>query len=423
MFGRDDFREEGSHKGKSGSPDFSRILKIAGWSVAGLVLFIMSFSIFEQMDASEILVVQAPTGSLSVYTDAGIKWQGFGKVTFYKKRSQFSFSAKKDQGSELDQSLPVMFNDGGSAHLSGVISWEMPMSTAAVVKLHTLYGSQQGVEQQLIRPAIERALYLTGPLMSSAEAYSARKPDLLRFFEDQARNGVYQMETVSAKQPDPITGIEKTVQIVRIALDEKGLPKRQSSSQIAEFGIILLSPAIDAVKFEDKVQQQIAQQQANYMQIQTAKSQALQAEQAAITAQKNGEAKAAEAKWAQEVEKATAVTAAEKERDVAKLNVQTAELNKQRLILDGQGEATKRQLVMAADGALDKKLNAYVETQKIWANAFEKHQSPLVPSVVMGGSNAGGNNAATQFMEMMSIKAAKELAVDIQASGAANTKK
>ena|SRR6266566_795984 len=203
-------------------------------------------------------------------------------------------------------------------------------------------------------------------------------------------------------------------------MDEKNLPKRQSTSQIAEFGIVLLSPAIDSVKFEDKVQQQIAQQQANLMQIQTAKSQALQAEQAAITAQKNGEAEAAKAKWAQEVEKATAVTAAEKERDVAKLGVQTAELVKQKQILEGQGEATKRQLVMAADGALDKKLAAYVETQKIWADAFKGYGGQVVPQVVMGVGNSSnaGNNGATQFMDMLAIKAARELAVDVQASGA-----
>jgi len=391
---------------------------------AGLALLALIFAFYfvtniaEHVDANEIMVVQSPLGSLSVYTDAGIKWQGFGKVTFYQKRSQFSFSAKKDQGTKDDQSLPVMFNDGGAARISGVISWEMPMSTAQVIRIHTLYGSQRAVEQQLIRPAVERAIYLTGPLMSSGEAYSARKPDLLRFFEDQARNGVYQMETISQKQPDPITGIEKTVQLVQIAMDEKRQPKRQSSSQISDFGIVLLSPAIDSVDFEDKVKQQIGQQQANFMQIQTAKSQALQAEQAAITAQKSGEAEATKAKWAQEVEKATAVTAAEKERDVAKLGVQTAELNKQRQILEGQGEAEKRKLVMAADGALDKKIAAYVETQKIWADAFARHTQPLVPSVMMGGSGTGqSSNAAMQMMELMSLKAAKDLAVDVQARG------
>jgi hypothetical protein len=95
--------------------------------------------------------------------------------------------------------------------------------------------------------------------------------------------------------------------------------------------------------------------------------------------------------------------------------VQTAELGKQKLILEGQGEATKRQLVMAADGALDKKLAAYVETQKIWANAFEKHTSPLVPSVVMGSSGTGGSNAAMQFMELMTAKSALDLAVNPKA--------
>jgi regulator of protease activity HflC (stomatin/prohibitin superfamily) len=401
------------------------------WFKGGLALVILIFviysamNLFEHVDANEVMVIQSPLGSLSIYTDAGIKWQGFGKVTYYQKRSQFSFSAKRNQGAEADESLPVMFNDGGAARISGVISWEMPISREKVVRLHQLYGSQQAVEQQLIRPAVERAIYLTGPLMSSAEAYSARKPDLLRYFEDQARNGVYQMETISQKQPDPITGVEKTVQVVQVAMDEKGLPRRQSTSQISEFGIVLLSPAIDSVEFEEKVKAQIGQQQANYMQIQTAKSQALQAEQAAITAQKNGEAEAAKAKWAQEVEKATAVTAAEKERDVAKLGVQTAELTKQRQILEGQGEAEKRKLVMAADGALDKKLAAYVETQKIWADAFSKHQSPLVPTVVMGGGSGNGvaSNAATQFMDMLSVRAAKELALDLQATGTGQTKR
>src|SRR5882724_1821627 len=96
---------------------FSRVIKGVGALVGCIVLLLLSFQLFEQMDANEIMVIQSPLGSLSVYTDAGIKWQGFGKVTYYQKRSQFSFSAKKDQGDKGDQSLPVMFNDGGSAHL------------------------------------------------------------------------------------------------------------------------------------------------------------------------------------------------------------------------------------------------------------------------------------------------------------------
>jgi hypothetical protein len=72
---------------------------------------------------------------------------------------------------------------------------------------------------------------------------------------------------------------------------------------------------------------------------------------------------------------------------------------------------------MAADGALDKKIAAYVETQRIWADAFAKHTQPLVPGVVMGGSGGATPNAAMTMMELMTVKAAKELAVDVQARG------
>jgi hypothetical protein len=393
---------------------FKRLLK-AGSYIAAAVLFIfLLFGVVEYNDANEILVVQGIGGGLTAYTDAGPKPQWFGKCTTYKKRDQFSFSSKTDQGNKKDESLPVQFNDGGTAKVSGVISWEMPMSQEKILKLHTLYGSQQAIDQQLIRPAIERSIYLTGPLMSSAEAYSARKPDLLRFFEDQARNGVYQMETISEKQPDPITGIMKTVSLVKIATDDKNQPKRQSSSQVADFGIVLLSPAIDAVTFEQSVQKQISDQQSNYMAVQTSRSKALQAEQDALTAAKNGEANAAKAKWEQEVVKATEVTKAEKDRDVAALGVKTAELNKQKSILEGQGEATKRQLIMSADGALDKKLAAWLEAQKYWAEGFAKHEGQLVPTMQWGGNGAGvGGNAGTQFMDLMSAKAARDLGLDL----------
>ncbi len=86
---------------------------------------------------------------------------------------------------------------------------------------------------------------------------------------------------------------------------------------------------------------------------------AKQAEQRAITIGKQGEANAAEAKWKQEVVRSTEVTMAQKDLDVADLAVKTAEKVKQAKILQGQGEAAARQLIMAADGGLDKKLEAY----------------------------------------------------------------
>jgi len=84
-------------------------------------------------------------------------------------------------------------------------------------------------------------------------------------------------------------------------------------------------------------------------------------------------------------------------------------MTKQQQILLGQGEAERKKLVMVADGALTQKLDAYVSTQKVWAEAFAKR---AVPSMIMGGG-AQQDTQAQEFMSLMTAKAAKDLALDL----------
>lgn len=144
--------------------------------------------------------------------------------------------------------------------------------------------------------------------------------------------------------------------------------------------------------------------------VQTAIANAKRAEQDAITTEKQGQADAAQAKWKQEVIKSKLVTQAEAERAVAELAVQTASLNKQKDILEGEGIAAKKRLVMQADGALTQKLATYEKVQKFWADAFSNYQGSLVPTYVSGGSGAG--NAGFNFMELIGVKAARDLALE-----------
>ncbi len=55
--------------------------------------------------------------------------------------------------------------------------------------------------------------------MSSKESYAERRNDLVQDIEDQVQNGVFRTVTEQAKQPDPMTGQEKTVKIVKFVLD------------------------------------------------------------------------------------------------------------------------------------------------------------------------------------------------------------
>ncbi|MCC6934771.1 MAG: hypothetical protein IT406_03750 [Candidatus Yanofskybacteria bacterium] len=393
--------------------------------VVAVFLVIAPFKCFEYLKASDIMVVQAPwSGILTWHITPGVKWQGFGAVTKYHKRSQLWFSSKPDQGKRENEALRIRFNDGGHANMSGSIAWEMPIDNEHLTAVHTKYGSQEAVESQLVKTVVEKAVYMTGPLMTSQESYAARRPEILQYIEDQVQNGVYQTSVREASTKDVMTGADKTVKITEIAKDKDGNFVRTDKSPLVEFGIRTFNPSLNEIAYDDTVEAQIKQQQAATMQVQTAQAKAREAEQEAITAAKNGEAQAAKAKWEQEVIKAKMVTEAQQKLEVAQLEAKAAEQTKRQQILLGEGEAERRKLVMSADGALEKKLEAWLKSQELWANAIKEFRGNLVPGIVMGsggGQNAGGN--AASLVELLTAKTAKDLALSMDMAGEGATAK
>jgi regulator of protease activity HflC (stomatin/prohibitin superfamily) len=378
------------------------------------VLLVASTKVFENLDAKDIMVIQSPLkGNLKWSLDQGVKYQGFGKVTKYLKRAQFWFSIKKDQGVKGDESIKIRFNDNSHASISGSIAWEMPTDVTNLIALHRKYGSQQAIEQQLVRTVIEKAVYMTGPTMSSTESASERRNELLNIIEDQIQRGAYKTETVEEKKPDPITGIIKSFKVAKIMLDKNGLPLRVDASPLAEFGIKTFNLSINEVQYDKDVEAQIQQQQRALMQVQIAVARAREAEQDAITIAKKGEAEAAKAKWDQEVIKARVVTEAEQRKRVAELDMQAAEMKKKELILLGEGEGTRKRLVMEADGALTQKGQWYLEANKYWADAAAKYQGNWVPLFQSGGTPGQAGSGVQQFMDLFSMKLAKDLGLDI----------
>lgn len=403
------------------------VMKVVVAIVAVVVAVVASFMLFENLDAKEIMVVQSPiSGQLTWHTSAGVKMQGFGTVTKYPKREQFWFSAKNDQGTKENESIRCRFNDNGHAQISGSISWEMPLDETHLTALHTKYGSRSAVEQQLVRTVIEKSVYMTGPLMSSKESAAEKRTDLLRFIEEQVQRGVYLTETVQEKQPDAMTGQMKTVSVVRLRNDAAGQSLRAESSPLEVYAIKTSNLSINEVKYDETVEKQIQQQQQAMMQVQTAMARAKEAEQEAITVSKKGEAAAAEAKWKQEVIKAQAVTEAEqqykvqtlnaeRELKVAELNAKAAEQTKKQQILLGEGESSRAKANMAANGALETKLEALVEINKNYAEAIKEYKGNFVPNVVMGGNNgAHGTSSVMDLVNMFMVKTANDISLDMK---------
>lgn len=393
---------------------FKKIVATVFAIVVLITLISLSGKMAEVVDAGEVVVIQDPIdGDLHVYSQPGWVWQNFGNATHYKKSFQFWFSKQNDQGSDKDESIKIRFNDGGHAQVSGSVRINFPIDEQSVVKLHTDFRSQEAIEQQLIRTQIEKAIYMTGPLMSSKESYAEKRNDLITYIEDQAANGVYKTLSKEVKTKDELSGVDKTATVVEIA-QTAGAITRQEISPLKNYHMQLNALSLNSIDYDKNVEAQIVQQQSAIMQVQTAMANAKRAEQDAITTEMQGKAKAAQAKWDQEVIKAKLVTEAEQKLEVQRLATTSAELYKKQQILEGEGESTKQRLIMQANGALDQKLEAYKEVQKYWADAFSKYQGAIVPSIVTGGSSGSNGNGMLSAMDWMGIKIAKDMSTDMK---------
>jgi len=392
-----------------------RRILIAGISVvAFLALLICLPQLVENLDAKNLLVIQSVGGTLDTFTEPGWKSQMFGKPTTYQRRDQFSFSATKDQGKAADESISTRFNDGGHGNISGTVNWQMPLKHELIVALHKEFGSTAAIEQQLIRPAMQKVIYNVGPTMSSTESSAEKRPEIPKYIDDQLVNGPYLTKTAHVNQKDPITGADKVVAVVQIAMNEKGQPMRESESQITRYGIILQPVSINEIRYDKVVEDQIAQRQQSTTGVQISIANAKKAEQDAITTEQQGKAKAAEAKWKQETVNAQEIALAEKDVVVATNKAKVAEQYKREQILRGEGDAQAKTLRMNADGALDVKLAASVQINLAYAEAIKEAQpGAWSPQIVMGATGAGAGSNATALVEMLTAKTARDLGLDM----------
>lgn len=425
----------------------SRYLWLSVAAVFTLALGLSSFKLVENVDATEIVVIQSLSGNLSVYTEPGPVLQLFGKITRYPRQAQYAFSAPPSIAKQVtdtkgqvvtvqvpdpaypDTSKKLRFNDGGHGKLSGSVQWEMPLDPQAIIKIHKAFNSEKGVEERAVAKMLDSSIYLAGPLMSSTESSGSRRSELVQYINDQAENGVYVTRTKEIRTHDPSKTIkleadgktpkldndsdnDRTALITEIVISDSGVPKRQQGSVLKEFGIKLLPLSITDLDYDSVVENQIKQRQEATTKVQIAQANARRAEQDAITIAAQGEANAAEAKWTQETIKAKEVTLAQQKLDVARLAAQEAEQYKRQQILIGEGDAERKRLTMEADGALAQKLEAWKTANANYATAIAQAQpGAWTPVVQMGDS--GNKGGADALIELLKAKTAKELALDL----------
>lgn len=391
--------------------------------VALLIIVVAFFStkIVEDVAADEIIICQFPvTGTLEFWTEPGMQYQGFGTTSEYEKAFQYYFTVDTDRGEGHDQAKEIIFNDAGRAKLSGSVRIILPRGKEKLRRIQEVFGSMKALKQELVRETVNKVLFSTGPLMSSFESYAEKKTDLINYIEDQMENGVYKTQTKDIKQLDELSGKMRTVKVASIVEDSNSPlgRARQELAPFVEYGLTVSNLTLDNIIYDERVMKQIDQQQSAYMRVKTAIAQAKEAEQEAIRVAAAGKATAAKAKWEQEKLNATDIALAEKQVTVARLEKAAAILNKAKNILDGQGIATKKSLVMNADGALTQKLAAWERVQFKYAEMIANYKGHWVPQTYMGGGDSGGApNGAKLWIDAMGMKAMKDLNLDMGIKG------
>jgi regulator of protease activity HflC (stomatin/prohibitin superfamily) len=419
------------------------IKKIVGLSFMGVMLIVAivcAGSIFETVEKGTYQVKQAAiSGAMSAKMTPGLWMQNFGDIDTWPKAETYFFTHDNDTKGDVDAdtSIEVRFNDGSMAKISGTVRIVLPLSEEQALSLVVNRGHKTYVDLQerLIKPTIRNVLRSTANLMTARESYSEMRLDFISMARDQILNGVYKTKEETKQVEDLVTGekIWKKVKVVRKDKDTGNYLYEANS--MADTGITLANFEIKSFVYEKKVQVQIAKQQEARMAVETAKARAEQAKQLEQQTVAEGKQKVAAAKYDKEQEKIKAVVdaqkakevheldaardknvaviAGEKRKEVAALDKDAAALKKQELIFLGQGEAERKKLVLAADGALEQKIAAYKYVNEKYADAIASYKGDWVPQTVMGATGGAGFNGAEALINMLTVKTAKDLNLDM----------
>ena len=389
-----------------------------------LVLFM--FNPFSYNDAGERTVVERVDGTQFIQYTPGIFYAGFfAKEKAYPNQISVSYQAAQpdlevNDGTIEIGKITVRFGgDATTAQVSGIVQYILPVDEKEMIEMHNAHRTLESLVSKRIAPYTKECLQSSAQLMSSEMHYSGGRASMAQDFSDQLKNGVFILKTTDKVVFDSLERENKRVYETKPLENKDGSIKRKFSS-IKEYGITVADAAITDVDYEERVDKMLAKKIDASTKASVSKQELLTAQQQQLTAKAKGEQALVEIEYRQKQEQTKQVVAAQTKVEVAKqdmeqqrIQAQAAELEARKIKILADAEAYAKRTTMQANGALEQKLATYKDVQKFWADAFAKYQGNITPQIVTGNSG-NSSNGATNFMEMMGAKAARDLSLDLK---------
>ena len=415
----------------------------------------------DKCDDHEWQIKQSVGGNVKIIDSPGWYLKMFATVWEYPRAVQKYWSEDPREGSPVDESIRVTFNDGGTAQMSSMIQYQTPITHDLRRMAHQNFSGSIDSMTNAVRSHLGNCLKNSAPLMSSSEHQSARKAEYRQVVEDQLREGLYKMRRIERILEDQLDENGNPTRLVatEIVLDDDGQPIVTQESPLKQYGLNILQFSITLTGYDDKTIEQFAAKKEFFLLAEKAKAERLgeiqkrlmvvekgNREKAEVEAEANKEkakqtieatmakevaetgaamrvAVAEQDKIEREVVAATQVAVAEQEKLVTETNAQakvavaTLKVEEAKLNALAADEDAKAIIILAkAEEEKITKAGAITEQERVLAQLQMERDYKVaqalasinVPSIIMSGGGENGNkgNLTEKLVQLKLLEAA-----------------
>ena len=437
-----------------------RVLRI---SIVSLVTFVIAAVMFNQVffyaEPGYVYHVRTITGNERVVDGVGYSMHLFGRVNAWKKAMTVLADDvtadgvnAESESSKVSASLPplnIMFLDQVDADAMAAVRFRLPTDEETFLRMAHEYRTPENLLRVALIPSFQETLQATASLMSAEDYYSGGRTEFINEFENQMQQGIYivkrkeimrdsvkrQTSEADASNPEiqeEFGDQQKAVFVVEKRIDDvTGLPIRKEQKFVL-YGITVHEARVTNMKPNAKFVARMEQKQEASAMRAIAREQKVQEEEQRLLAIARGDREVAERQAAMKVEQVEATTkaetrkketlieaerqkqAAEIQEETSKILLEKARIDAEAVKVAADAEAYRKERILTADNALAQKLDAEIEIQRIWAEAFAKR---AVPQNVFGaGANGetptGSDMEVKHFMQLLTLEAAERLSYD-----------
>lgn len=401
--------------------------------------------------------VRTVFGTEYVVNETGWKPYYFGWYNAWKKAMSIQAIPggnsvdSESESQNLTASLPpkrVVFLDQVDAQISATVRYRLPTDEASFLPIAQEYRSPENLVRTTLIPSFQETLDANGSLMTAEEYFSGGRTNFNRDFEDQMENGIFIVrrieDQIDAKQAEatadasrgedqlPYGDEEQIVLRVEKLYGPDGQPRRKAQSY-GDWGITVVESRITNVIPNEAFDKRMTQKQDASARRAVARETRIEEEEQRLLAITRGEREAAErqAQWKvdqiekttkAETEKAIALVNANRQKEQAEIEKETAAITLERDQISAQSiqvladaAAYEREALLQADNALQLKLDTEVAIQKVWAQAFSQRKVPnnlWVTGATDTDAPMAGNTELQQIQQLMTMQLAKTLDYD-----------